>query len=335
MTVEWVPRGRIILACAAATVRHVPDTPRDAPGGTIAVGRSNAGARPAAPLPTDVITDGDGNMLDQPARQATLTDEADLLVQRDGPVAYVILNRPRVHNAFSLRMWRSLASVMAGLGRDDTIRAIVIRGAGERAFASGADIAEFPTHRGTPEQGRAYHDIVEAALHAVTAAPQPVIAMIHGYCVGGGCELAVACDIRLCDDRAQFGIPAAKLGVVLGLQELRQLYELIGVAAAKELLLTGRLLDAGEALRIGLVHRVTSPAQLAAAVDELTARIAGNAPLAVAAVKRLLDGLAAGWPQPELEALQADFSRRSFASAEYQEAVRAFLGKGATGRETK
>lgn len=266
----------------------------------------------------------------QPAEEA----EPDLLVQAEGAVAYVILNRPRVHNAFRLEMWRDLASVIARLGHDASVRAIVIRGAGQRAFASGADIAEFPTHRGTPEQGRAYHDTVEAALHAVTAAAQPVIAMIHGYCVGGGCELAVACDVRICDDRAQFGIPAAKLGVVLGLQELRQLHELIGVAAAKELLITGRLLDAGEALRIGLVHRVTPAGELAATVSELTARIAANSPLAVAAVKRLLDGIASGLPAPDLETLQADYSRRSFASAEYQEAVRAFLDKGATGRET-
>lgn len=274
-------------------------------------------------------------MIDQAERQPALAGEADLLVQREGPVANVILNRPRVHNAFRLEMWRGLAAIISELGCDDTVRAIVIRGAGELAFASGADIAEFPTHRGTPEQGRAYHDTVEAALHAVTAAPQPVIAMIHGYCVGGGCELAVACDIRLCDDRARFGIPAAKLGVVLGLQELRQLHELIGVAAAKELLITGRLFDADEALRVGLVHRVTPTGELVAAVSEVTARIVGNAPLAVAAVKRLLDGLAAGLPPRDLEALQADYSRRSFASAEYREAVRAFLDKGAPGREVE
>lgn len=274
-------------------------------------------------------------MDDLPTLQPIVAGEPDLLVRREGPVAYVIINRPRVHNAFRFEMWRGLATIIADLGRDDTVRAIVIRGAGKRAFASGADIAEFPTHRRTPEQGRVYHEAVEAALHAVTSAPQPVIAMIHGYCVGGGCELAVACDIRLCDDRARFGIPAATLGVVLGLQELRQLRELIGVAAAKELLITGRLLDAGEAQRIGLVQRVTLAGDLAAAVSELTARIAANAPLAVAAVKRLLDGLTVGSPTPELEALQADYSRRALASTEYQEAVRSFLDKGARAREAE
>lgn len=256
-----------------------------------------------------------------------MTTTREILVEQRAGIATVVLNRPEVHNAFRYEMWQALAQTMAGLGADSTCRAIVIRGAGERAFASGADIAEFPDRRSTPEQARVYHAAVEAALTAVTAAPQPVIAMIHGYCIGGGCELAVACDLRVADDRARFGIPAAKLGVVLGLQELRQLLGLVGLAAAKEILFTGRLLDADEALRIGLVNRVVPSGDLAATVRDLAERIAANAPLAVAAVKALLGGLARGDDAAALTALQADYSRRSFGSDDYREAVQAFLEK--------
>lgn len=271
-------------------------------------------------------------MSDSQSDQAT-EPTSDLLVRREAAVAYVTLNRPEVHNAFRFAMWRELAAVMRELAADDTIRAIVVRGAGMRAFASGADISEFPTLRSTPAQARIYHGAVEAALDAVAAAPQPVIAMIHGYCVGGGCELAVACDLRLCDDTAQFGIPAAKLGVVLGLRELRQLRDLIGTAAAKDLLVTGRLLGAEEALRVGLVHRVTAPGALAEAVSDVTTRIAANAPIAVTAVKRLLDALDAGMPAEEIEQLQEHFADRSFGSTAYRDAVHAFLDK-ASARHT-
>ncbi|HEX5500987.1 MAG TPA: enoyl-CoA hydratase-related protein [Thermomicrobiales bacterium] len=251
----------------------------------------------------------------------------DLLVERRGAVATVVLNRPEVHNAFRYDMWRGLAAAVRDCGADPAVRAIVIRGAGERAFASGADIAEFPERRGTPEQAAIYHAAVADALRAVAEVARPVIAMIHGYCIGGGCELAIACDLRLADTRARFGIPAAKLGVVLGVQELRQLAGLVGLGAAKEILYTGRLLDAGEALRIGLVNRVVPPDELAATVDEVTGQIARNAPLSIAAAKALLGRLERGDSPEELAAAQADFGRRALASEDHREAVRAFLEK--------
>lgn len=271
-------------------------------------------------------------MSDRHPHSAASGRATDIATERNGAVAQVTLNRPEVHNAFRYDMWRELAVVLGELGADETIRVIVIRGAGEAAFASGADISEFSTRRSTPEQALVYHTAVESALDAVTAAPQPVVAMIHGYCVGGGCELAVACDLRLCDDRARFGIPAAKLGVVLGLQELRQLRALIGAPAAKDLLLTGRLIDAAEALRIGLVHRVVPTPDLSAAVGELASSIVANSSLAVTAVKQLLNGLDDGRPAHELEALQASLSHRAFESPDYQHALRDFLQRGARKR---
>lgn len=251
----------------------------------------------------------------------------DLLVERRGAVATLVLNRPEVHNAFRYDMWRGIAAAMRDFGADPAVRAIVIRGAGERAFASGADIAEFPERRGTPERAAEYHAAVADALGAVAEAERPVIAMIHGYCIGGGCELAIACDLRIADTRARFGIPAAKLGVVLGVQELRQLAGLVGVGAAKEILYTGRLFDADEALRIGLVNRVAPPEDLQAVVDEVTGQIAANAPLAVAAAKALLGRVARGDAPEDLAAAQAAFGRRALGSEDHREAVRAFLEK--------
>ena len=250
-----------------------------------------------------------------------------VFTERRGAIGTVVLNRPAVHNAFTYEMWRSIARGVRELGADPDVRVIVVRGAGERAFASGADIAEFPRHRGTAEQATVYHAAVEDALGALAAVEQAVIAMIHGYCIGGGCELAIACDLRIADDRAQFGIPAARLGVVLGVEELRHLLGLVGMGAAKEILFTGRLLDADEALRVGLVNRVVPPGDLAATVQGLAERIAANAPIAIAAAKDLLARVQRGESPDALATAQAAFSRRAFASADYREGVRAFLEK--------
>lgn len=257
----------------------------------------------------------------------TTTSYPDLLVERRDSVATIVLNRPEVHNAFRYETWRALARAVRDLGADPTTRVIVVRGAGTRAFASGADIAEFPERRATSEQAGTYHAVVEDALRAIGDAVQPVIAMIHGYCIGGGCELAIACDLRVADDRARFGIPAARLGVILGVGELRQLLDLVGMATAKEILFTGRLFDAPEALRVGLVNRVVPPAELAGTVEALAAQIAANAPIAVLAAKGLLGQIARGDPEAELLAAQHDYSQRSFRSADYQEGVAAFLEK--------
>ncbi len=251
----------------------------------------------------------------------------DILSERRGAIGLVTLNRPERHNAISYGMWRDLAARVRGLGEHPDVRAIVIRGAGERAFAAGGDIAEFPARRGDPGAAATYHAAVEEALGAVATVERPTIAMIHGYCIGGGCELATACDLRLADDRARFGITAAKIGIVLGLAELRQLLGLVGLAAAKELLFTGRLLDAPEALRVGLVNAVVPAAELEATTMELAGRIAANAPIAVAAAKGLLTGLARGDAADDLAALHAAFSRRAHEGADYAEGVRAFLEK--------
>lgn len=255
----------------------------------------------------------------------------DILVERRGAIGVVTLNRPERRNAIRLAGWRGLAETVRDLGADPAVRVLILRGAGEAAFASGADITEFPSTRSDPRSAAAYHEAVVGAFRAVAAIEQPVIAMIHGYCIGGGCELAVACDLRLADDRARFGIPAARLGVVLGVDELRALRGLIGEAAAKDILLTGRTLGADEALRLGLVNQVLPPADLAAATFALAERIAGYAPVALAAVKDLLARLARDEGDEALAAAHAAFSHRAFASPDYNAGVRAFIERRAPG----
>ena len=251
----------------------------------------------------------------------------DILMERQGAIGLITLNRAERRNAIRYAGWQGLAAAVRALGTDPTIRVIVIRGAGEEAFASGADISEFPTFRSTHSQAAVYHDAVTDALAAISNVEQPVIAMIHGYCIGGGCELAVACDLRIADEHSRFGIPSAKLGVVLGVEELRALLYLVGMAAAKDILLSGRILDAAEALRIGLVNQIVPRADLLATTMVLAERIASHSPVALASTKVLLDRIAHGDNPYDIATTYANFNLRASASAHYQENVRAFLEK--------
>jgi len=248
--------------------------------------------------------------------QEILTETLD-----DGKIGLITLNRPERHNALTLAMWRQFAESVRAFGENPVCRVLVVRGAGERAFASGADLHELASHRQTPQGAAAHHSVVEDAFAALTAIEQPVIAMIHGYCIGGGCELAVACDLRVADDRAQFGIPATKLGIVLGVDELRRLVSLVGVAMAKEILVTARRFDAIEALRIGLVNRIVPADDLEETVLALARQIAENAPTAVVATKALLNAIGQRTPAGELAALQHTFAERANRTADSRDRI--------------
>jgi enoyl-CoA hydratase/carnithine racemase len=247
-----------------------------------------------------------------------------LVVALDEGVATVTLNRPQVKNAVTLAMWQAMPALFARLGADDGVRAVVVRGAGTEAFTSGADIAEF-------EQGesRAYHEAYEAAVEAVAACPKPVVAMVHGYCMGGGVGLALACDLRFVADTARFAIPAARLSIAYPVASVRRLVALVGPSRAKDILFSARVLRADEALRIGFVDRVVAAADLEAATHAYLGDLAALAPLSQRASKGLVDGLAAGrlaadGPIPEnLARLLA----ACHDSADYAEGVRAFLEK--------
>jgi len=260
---------------------------------------------------------------------STLDDIPEILTATldDGAVGQITLNRPARHNALTLAMWEQVAASVREFGARPETRVILIRGAGERAFASGADLHEMATHRETSEGAAAYHAAVEDAFAALAAVEQPVIAMIHGYCIGGGCELAVACDLRIADDQARFGIPAAKLGIVLGVDELRRLSNLVGLAGAKEILFTGRQFDAVEALSMGLINRVVAADSLEATVLEEARQIIGNAPVAVGAAKALLDAIGREEPAAEVVALQRELVERAGRSGESRERIAAFVNR--------
>ena len=253
--------------------------------------------------------------------------ERDVLVERQGAIGIITLNRPARRNAIRHAGWLAIAAAVGALGAESEVRAIILRGAGEESFSAGADITEFPTFRSDWESGARYHDAVAGTLAAIGACPKPVIAMIHGHCIGGGCELAVACDLRLADEAARFAIPSSRRGIILGVEELRGLRALVGLGAAKDIVLTGRTLDAPEALRLGLINQIVPRDALWDATLRLAEQIAANVPLAVTATKDLLGRIARDEPADAIAAAQADYAAQAYAGEEYHAQVRAFIEK--------
>lgn len=243
----------------------------------------------------------------------------------DGHVATVTLESPGKLNAVSVAMWTELRNVFDALRGDSNIRCVVVRGAGGN-FAAGADVEEFATVRFDEVSGRRFHlEILGPAVDAIRNAPQPVVAAIDGVCVGGGLEIAVACDLRIAAEGARIGAPTGRLGFPFALPELRPLLELVGPGVAAELLIAGRLLDSREAYEKGLVTRVVARDHLDAAVDETVRGILGGSPLAARLNKeqiRLLLARGMAYTQHDL-----DESFGFFASDDYREGVTAFLGK--------
>ncbi len=249
----------------------------------------------------------------------------DLLLTVEDGLATVTFNRPALHNAVSFEMWEALPALFARLGSDPDVRGVILRGAGERAFVSGADISEFETRRATAAQAKVYNAAHEAAVSAIAACPKPTIAMIHGYCMGGGAAVATACDLRFAADTATFAIPAARLSIAYPAGSTRRLVRLVGPSRAKDLLFSARTFDAAEAYRIGFVDRVLSAADLEAATRGYLADLARLAPRTQRVAKVVIDALTAGdgAADERIEALVL----ATFDSADYAEGVRAFLEK--------
>ena len=243
----------------------------------------------------------------------------------DGAVARVTLDAPERLNAVSVAMWRELARTFSEIARDERVRCIVVRGAGGH-FAAGADISEFGVVRHDEASGRRFHlEILGPAIEAVRQVPQPTIAAIEGYCVGGGLEIAVACDLRIAAADARLGAPVGKVGFPFALPELKPLLALVGPGVASELLLTGRLLSGAEAQAKGLVQRAVPRDDLDAAVEETVRAIVAGSPLAArqnkAQIRLLLDQGLSFTPA------QLDASFGFFAWEDYREGVTAFLAK--------
>jgi enoyl-CoA hydratase/carnithine racemase len=249
---------------------------------------------------------------------------SELLVEKRGPIAWLTVNRPEVRNALSLALTRSIAQTLRKLADERAIRVIVLSGAGDRVFVSGADVREFREHLATPENALEYDAAAEELQSALRAVPQPVIAMIQGHAVGSGCIVAASCDFRIAVRRAKFGIPVAKFGFIAPLPDTLRLVQLVGPAKAKWLLMTGRLIEAPEALAIGLIDQVVEPEQLRQAVEDLAATLAENAPLTLKATKQMIERLTG--PSSDVRR-GAEWYREIFRSRDFKEGLDAFFAK--------
>jgi enoyl-CoA hydratase len=249
-----------------------------------------------------------------------------ILASREGPVGFLVFNNPERRNAVSLDMWQRAGEVIAEFGRDDGVRVIVLTGAGDKSFVSGADISKFEDERANAEAQEKYSKTSSGMRALLRGTGKPTIAMIRGYCIGGGMSLALSCDLRICSDDAQFGIPAARLGIGYGMEGLRRLVELVGPSAAKEFIYTARRYTAAEALRMGIVNQVLPAQSLDAAVREIAGNIAVNAPLSILTAKRVVDELMKDPAERNL-ALCEELVKRCGASEDFIEGRRAFMEK--------
>jgi enoyl-CoA hydratase/carnithine racemase len=249
---------------------------------------------------------------------------SELLVERDGDVATVVLNRPEKLNALTRPMWRMLGDAFEALSADGSVRCVVVRGAGERAFSPGNDISEFATQRSNKAQAIDYGRDMHRTANAIAACPHPVVARIHGICVGGGLEIAALADLRICGASSRFGAPIKNLGLVMAYAEMAPLVRLLGESVALELLLEGRIFDAAEAKDKGLVTRVVPDDRVGAEVDETVRRIAEGAPLVARWHKKFARRLAD--PRPLSDA-ELDECFDCFDTEDFRTGYAAFLAK--------
>ena len=214
-----------------------------------------------------------------------MTQTDKVLSRKDGNVGYVIFNNPERRNAMSLEMWEACTRQMTIYTKDAEIRVVVLAGAGDKAFIAGADISKFGEERASDAGVKKYNEAVELAYASVHEFPKPTIAMIRGFCVGGGMGLASCCDLRICSEDAKFAVPAAKLGLGYGYPGVKRLMDVVGPSFTKEIFYTARLFDAAEARTMGLANRVVGNDELETYVKDYAAMIAANAPLTVDSIK--------------------------------------------------
>ncbi len=254
-------------------------------------------------------------------------DRSDkMLARKDGRVGTMTFNNPERHNAVSLEMWQAAAKILEDFAADDQVRVVVLTGAGGKSFVSGADISKFEDERASREAVERYNAATEKVYSTVATYPKPTIAMIQGYCLGGGLNLAVCCDLRFCSEGSRFGLPAAKLGLGYGYPGLKRFIDTIGPAHTKDIFFSARQFGAAEALTMGLVNRVLPDSELASSVEEYAGTVAANAPLTVDAIKQISLEVLKPESERDLERA-AQLVARCFASQDYVEGRRAFLEK--------
>lgn len=250
--------------------------------------------------------------------------DGQILAQRAEGAVTITFDRPAKHNAFTMAMYRQLGETFDGLAADDSVRCVVLEGAGGAAFSAGSDIGEFDASRSGVEQAKEYAEFVNEQTDKVWLCPHPTIARIQGVCVGGGLEIAAMCDVRIASADSRFGIPINRVGLTVDYHELEVLTELVGRRATLEILIEGRILGAEEALAKGLVSRVVAPEELEQEVERSARRIAEAAPLVNRWHKRFLRRLAD--PRP-LEPEERDEAFRCFDTEDYRVGTAAFAGK--------
>jgi enoyl-CoA hydratase/carnithine racemase len=253
-----------------------------------------------------------------------MTTSDKMLSRRDGQVGYVIFNNPERHNAVSLEMWAKTSEILEGFAKDPEVRVVVVTGAGGKAFVSGADVSKFESERASQDATKIYNTTVERANSGIYDFPKPTIAMIRGYCIGGGVGLAACCDLRIASDNSRFAVPAAKLGY--GFNGLKRLIDIVGPAFAKEIFFTARQFDAEEARMMGFVNRIVPETELENYVKSYAETIAANAPLTVKAAKYVANEVMREESKRNL-ARCAEMVEQCFASNDYTEGRRAFMEK--------
>jgi enoyl-CoA hydratase/carnithine racemase len=254
------------------------------------------------------------------------TERVQVWMDEDGSTLQIRFNNPARHNALSVDMWEAVPPLLALAESDARVRLVVFSGAGEKAFVSGADITQFEDQRAAREAVARYEEMAEAALMGIYNFSKPTLACIRGYCIGGGVNVAMSCDLRIATSDSMFAIPAARLGLGYRYSALKNLVDLVGPGAAKDLFFTARRIDALEAKNIGLISRVCAPDQLPALLKEYTEALAANAPLTVRAGKAIMAQILK--PSSEIDmALCQQLIQGCFQSEDYAEGRTAFMEK--------
>jgi enoyl-CoA hydratase/carnithine racemase len=245
-------------------------------------------------------------------------------IERHGPRAEIVVDHPERRNAITSTMWRSLTKAARELDRDASVRVVVLRGEGELAFVSGADISQFESQRSGPEAVQRYEELAEGAQARLQNFDKPVLAMIRGYCLGAGLNIAAICDLRIAAEDARLGIPAARMGLGYRASSMKNLVEVVGAPNAREIMLTARQFTAAEAKDMGLVNKVVPVAELEKAVSEYTQTISGNAPLTMRTAKRIIREIG----RIDYDAAQCRaWAKECFESEDYKEGRKAFMEK--------
>jgi enoyl-CoA hydratase len=249
-----------------------------------------------------------------------------ILARKEGRVGTLVFNNPERHNAVSLEMWETANRVLEDFARDPEVRVLVVTGAGGKAFVSGADISKFEDERATQAAVERYNSTSQAFYAGLHNLPKPSIAQIQGYCIGGGLNLAISCDLRFCTEGSRFSLPAAKLGLGYGYAGLKRFFDTIGPSNTKDIFFSGRQFGAAEALAMGIVNKVLPEAELATFVQGYAGTVADNAPLTIHAIKQI--AIEALKPESERDLRRAaDLVARCFASQDYIEGRNAFMQK--------